>query len=75
MFFSLYLIFHSRVGMWSIVLSVVFLSLYLSIPYLLFFSSFREMSDDGLDIGTIMLLVQIVPLVIGGLSLDRKSVV
>ena len=58
---------HSRVGMWSIVLSVVFLSLYLSIPYLLFFSSFREMSDDGLDIGTIMLLVQIVPLVIGGL--------
>ncbi|ALC99803.1 hypothetical protein AM609_10570 [Actinomyces sp. oral taxon 414] len=64
---------HSRVGMWSIVLSVVFLSLYLSIPYLLFFSSlknlssFREMSDDWLDIGTIMLLVQIVPLVIGGL--------
>ena len=64
---------HSRVGMWSIVLSVVFLSLYLSISYLLFFSSlknlssFREMSDDGLDIGTIMLLVQIVPLVIGGL--------
>ena len=64
---------HSRVGIWSIVLSVVFLSLYLSISYLLFFSSlknlssFREMSDDGLDIGTIMLLVQIVPLVIGGL--------
>ena len=54
---------HSRVGIWSIVLSVMFLSLYLSIPYLSFFSSlknlssFREMSDDGLDIGTIMLLV------------------
>ena len=64
---------HSRVGIWSIVLSVMFLSLYLSIPYLSFFSSlknlpsFREMSDDGLDIGAIMLLVQIVPLVIGGL--------
>ncbi|WP_026410041.1 hypothetical protein [Actinomyces dentalis] len=60
---------HSRVGIWSIVLSVMFLS----IPYLSFFSSlknlpsFREMSDGGLNIGTIMLLIQIVPLAIGGL--------
>ena len=56
---------HSRVGIWSIVLSVVFLAVVFR-P--LSYSSFlQEKSDDGLDIGTIMLLIQIVPLVIGGL--------
>ena len=56
---------HSRVGIWSIVLSVVFLAVVFR-P--LSYSSFlQEKSDGGLDIGTIMLLIQIVPLVIGGL--------
>ena len=56
---------HSRVGIWSIVLSVVFLAVVFR-P--LSYSSFlQEKSDGGLAIGTIMLLIQIVPLVIGGL--------
>ncbi len=56
---------HSRVGIWSIVLSVVFLAVVFR-P--LSYSSFlQEKSDGGLAIGTIMLLIQIVPLAIGGL--------
>ena len=56
---------HSRVGIWSIVFSVVFLAVVFR-P--LSYSSFlQEKSDGGLAIGTIMLLIQIVPLVIGGL--------
>ena len=56
---------HSRVGIWSIVFSVVFLAVVFR-P--LSYSSFlQEKSDGGLTIGTIMLLIQIVPLVIGGL--------
>ena len=56
---------HSRVGIWSIVFSVVFLTVVFR-P-LSYFSLLQEKSDGGLDIGTIMLLIQIVPLVIGGL--------
>ena len=56
---------HSRVGIWSIVFSVVFLTVVFR-P--LSYSSFlQEKSDGGLTIGTIMLLIQIVPLAIGGL--------
>ena len=56
---------HSRVGMWMIVFSVVFLAVVFR-P--LSSSSFlQERSDDGLGIGTIMLLIQTVPLVISGL--------
>ena len=56
---------HSRVGIWSIVFSVVFLAVVFR-P-LSYSSLLQEKSDGGLDIGTIMLLIQIVPLVIGGL--------
>ena len=56
---------HSRVGIWSIVFSVVFLTVVFR-P-LSYSSLLQEKSDGGLDIGTIMLLIQIVPLVIGGL--------
>ena len=56
---------HSRVGMWSIVFSVVFLAVVFR-P-LSYSSLLQEKSDGGLTIGTIMLLIQIVPLVIGGL--------
>ena len=56
---------HSRVGIWSIVFSVVFLTVVFR-P-LSYFSLLQEKSDGGLDIGTIMLLIQIVPLAIGGL--------
>ena len=56
---------HSRVGIWSIVLSVVFLAVVFR-P-LSYSSLLQEKSDGGLTIGTIMLLIQIVPLVIGGL--------
>ena len=56
---------HSRVGMWSIVFSVVFLAVVFR-P-LSYSSLLQEKSDGGLAIGTIMLLIQIVPLVIGGL--------
>ena len=56
---------HSRVGIWSIVFSVVFLAVVFR-P-LSYSSLLQEKSDGGLTIGTIMLLIQIVPLVIGGL--------
>ena len=56
---------HSRVGIWSIVFSVVFLAVVFR-P-LSYSSLLQEKSDGGLAIGTIMLLIQIVPLVIGGL--------
>ena len=56
---------HSRVGIWSIVFSVVFLAVVFR-P-LSYSSLLQEKSDGGLDIGTIMLLIQIVPLAIGGL--------
>ena len=56
---------HSRVGIWSIVFSVVFLTVVFR-P-LSYSSLLQEKSDGGLDIGTIMLLIQIVPLAIGGL--------
>ncbi len=56
---------HSRVGIWSIVFSVVFLTVVFR-P-LSYSSLLQEKSDGGLTIGTIMLLIQIVPLVIGGL--------
>ena len=56
---------HSRVGIWSIVFSVVFLTVVFR-P-LSYSSLLQEKSDGGLAIGTIMLLIQIVPLVIGGL--------
>ena len=57
---------HSRVGMWSIVFGAV-VSVMISVPYLSFSSFLQERSDDGLGIGTIMLLIQIIPLVISGL--------
>ena len=56
---------HSRVGIWSIVFSVVFLAVVFR-P-LSYSSLLQEKSDGGLTIGTIMLLIQIVPLAIGGL--------
>ena len=56
---------HSRVGIWSIVFSVVFLTVVFR-P-LSYSSLLQEKSDGGLTIGTIMLLIQIVPLAIGGL--------
>ena len=56
---------HSRVGIWSIVFSVVLLAVVFR-P-LSYSSLLQEKSDGGLTIGTIMLLIQIVPLVIGGL--------
>ena len=52
-------------GIWSIVFSVVFLTVVFR-P-LSYSSLLQEKSDGGLTIGTIMLLIQIVPLVIGGL--------
>ena len=52
-------------GIWSIVFSVVFLTVVFR-P-LSYSSLLQEKSDGGLDIGTIMLLIQIVPLAIGGL--------
>lgn len=58
---------HSRVGMWSIVFSVVFLAVVLVFRPLSYSSLLQERSDDGLGIGTIMLLIQTVPLVISGL--------
>ena len=56
---------HSRAGMRVIVFSMVMLVM---IPVgILHPLSLRESFDDGLDSGMIMLLIQVIPLVIGGL--------
>ena len=56
---------HSRAGMRVIIFSMVMLVM---IPVGIFHPlSLRERFDDGLDSGMIMLLIQTIPLVIGGL--------